>query len=132
MITGGCLCKAVKYEYNGDIAEIALCHCMECRKAQGAAFVANTPIDAANFVITKGQESLKRFYSSPGKARVFCSNCGSPIYSAKDELPNIKRLRVGSIETNFICDNQYHIFVGDKASWHTITDSFPQYKAFKS
>jgi hypothetical protein len=67
-----------------------------------------------------------------GKERVFCSNCASPIYSAKDQLSNVKRLRVGTIETNFTCDNQYHIFAGDKASWHTITDNFPQHKAFKS
>ena len=132
MIKGGCLCGIVKYEYDGVITEIVRCHCMQCRKAQGTAFVTNTPIDAAKFVITQGQSSLKSFSSSPGKDRVFCANCGSPIYSAKIDMPHIKRLRVGTIETDFSCDNQYHIYVDDKPSWNKITDNFPQYKAMKS
>jgi len=38
MIRGSCLCGKVKYEYDGEIEEIAMCHCSQCRKAQGGAF----------------------------------------------------------------------------------------------
>jgi len=132
MMTGGCLCGTVKYKYEGEITEIFRCHCGQCRKAQGTAFVTNAPIDAELFVITQGEEVLKRFYSSPGKERVFCSNCGSPIYSAKDDMPKVKRLRLGTLDTDFVCDNQCHIYVDDKPSWNKITDGFPQYKKMKS
>lgn len=131
MIHGGCLCGAVAYEYSGAITEIAMCHCRQCRKAQGAAFVANAPIESARFVITKGQNYLKHFRSSADKVRVFCEICASPIYSAKDNMPHIKRLRIGTIDSEFHCANRYHIYTQDKAQGFDITDNYPQYKTAK-
>jgi hypothetical protein len=84
VISGGCLCNGVRYEYDGHIEEISLCHCSMCRKAQGTAYAAVSPIESAKFKIIRGHELLKEFRAVPHKARVFCSNCGSPIYSARD------------------------------------------------
>ena len=39
MRTGGCLCGAVRYEVTGPLAPIQLCHCGQCRKAQGSALL---------------------------------------------------------------------------------------------
>ncbi|HEY6642153.1 GFA family protein [Povalibacter sp.] len=127
MIRGGCLCHGVRYEYSGSIAEISLCHCSMCRKAQGSAYAAVSPIDAPRFKIIQGQELLKEFRAVPYKARVFCSNCGSPIYSARDDLPDVVRLRLGTVDTRFRCNNVYHIFVDSKADWEIIADDLPQY-----
>ncbi len=128
MIVGGCLCNAVRYEYDGTIDEISMCHCSMCRKAQGSAYVAISPIDTAKFRIVQGQELLKEFRSAPNKARVFCSNCGSPIYSARDDLPATRRLRLGTVETPFVSSNAYHIWVGSKAPWEVIGDGLLQFK----
>lgn len=127
MIVGGCLCNGVRYEYDGSIDEISICHCSMCRKAQGSAYVAVSPIDATRFRITQGQELLREFRAVPYKARVFCGNCGSPLYSARDDLPAIKRLRLGTVETPFECANAYHIFVGSKAAWEVVADELPKH-----
>lgn len=131
MIVGGCLCGGVRYEYHGEIQEISMCHCSMCRKAQGSAFVAVGPIESAKFRITAGAELLQEYRAVPHKARVFCSNCGSPIYSARDDLPAVKRLRLGTVETAFQCKIAYHVHVGSKASWYTISDGLPQYAESK-
>ena len=127
MIEGSCLCGGVRYQYDGEIEEISICHCAQCRKAQGSAFAANSPIASARFRLIAGAELLKEYRATPGKARVFCANCGSPIYSAKDDLPETKRLRLGTVETPFACSNIYHIFVGAKASWLDIADTHPRF-----
>jgi hypothetical protein len=131
MIVGGCLCNGVRYEYDGAIEEISICHCSMCRKAQGSAYVAVSPIDAAKFRIVQGHELLKEFRAVPGKARVFCSHCGSPIFSARDDLPSVRRLRLGTVETSFVCNAAYHIWVGSKATWETIGDDLPQHAEFR-
>lgn len=131
MITGTCLCGGIRYEYDGDINEVSMCHCALCRKAQGSAFVAVSPIDAARFRITSGVELLKEYRAVANKARVFCANCGSPIYSFRESLPDIKRLRLGTIDTPFTCKNTYHTFVSDKAAWDQILDDYPQHSGFK-
>ena len=127
MIKGSCLCGKVCYEYYADIDEISNCHCSQCRKAQGSAFVAIGPVESAKFHIKEGADLLKEFRSTPQKARVFCSNCGSPIYSTRDDLPNIKRLRLGTVDTPIHCISQYHVHVASKASWYEITDQSPRY-----
>ena len=77
---------------------------------------------------TKGQELLKAYRSSPNKVRVFCANCGSPLYSARDDLPGVRRLRLGTVDTPFECRHAYHAQVGSKASWETIADGLPQFQ----
>lgn len=73
MHEGGCLCGRVRYEYSGDIDEVSMCHCKQCQKAQGSAFVAVAPVRSAGFRITSGASYLKEYRASPDKARVFCS-----------------------------------------------------------
>lgn len=128
MIEGGCLCGGVRYQYDGEIEEISICHCSQCRKAQGSAFAVVSPLAADRFRILAGAELLREYRSSPDKARVFCSRCGSPIYSAKDDVPEVRRLRLGTVDTPFTCDKAFHIFTGSKASWWEIADDLPRYE----
>ena len=127
MIEGSCLCGGVRYEYDGAIDEISICHCSQCRKAQGSAFAAVSPLDAAKFRLLAGAELLKEYRSSPDKARVFCSRCGSPIYSALDQRPEVKRLRLGTVDTPFVCGNIFHIFTDSRAGWYDCDDGQPRY-----
>lgn len=126
MIKGSCLCGKVSYTYQGDIQEIALCHCSQCRKAQGGAFATNSPVETKKLTFS-GSEFIKEFQSNDIKVRAFCSNCGSPLYSARSDLPQVKRLRMGTIETEFTCDYKYHIYTDSKASWHDITDQYQKF-----
>lgn len=127
MIEGSCLCGGVRYRYDGEIEEVSICHCSQCRKAQGSAFAAVSPIDAIRFTLLSGAELLREFRATPDKVRVFCANCGSPIYSAKDDQPGVRRLRLGTVDTPFTCANTYHIFVDSKADWFEFNDTHPRF-----
>ncbi len=127
MIKGSCLCGNVSYTYAGVITEIAQCHCSQCRKAQGGAFATNSPVNTKQLTFN-GTEFITEFKSNPVKVRAFCSHCGSPLYSARSDLPDITRLRMGTIETPFSCENKYHIYTDSKASWHNIRDQYPKFK----
>ena len=39
MITGGCLCGAIRYQAEGEALTHALCHCTDCRRHAGAPMV---------------------------------------------------------------------------------------------
>lgn len=127
MIEGGCLCGGVRYRYDGEIEHISVCHCSLCRKAQGSAFATVAPVATERFHIVKGVELLKEYRSSPDKVRVFCAVCGSPIYSAKDDVPGVRRLRLGTVDTPFVCTDIFHIFTDSKAPWWEIGDAHPQF-----
>src|ERR1700722_6930210 len=82
-LRGRCLCGDVRFEIRGDLGVFTLCHCGACRKAQGSAFVAAAPVRLEHFVLLGGDGSLTAYESSQGKERVFCSRCGSPIFSRR-------------------------------------------------
>jgi hypothetical protein len=126
--TGGCLCARVRYQIQGQPGSLVYCHCLQCRKAQGAGFVANVPVAREHFKITAGIEWISTFCSSADKTRYFCSNCGAALYSYLREAANV-RIRAGSLDPGAKIIPVAHIFTAAKASWITITDDLPQYVA---
>jgi hypothetical protein len=65
---------------------------------------------------------MRRYESSPGKTRVFCSVCGSPIYSERAALPGIVRLRAGLLAEPVQTRIAFHAHVASKASWWALAD----------
>lgn len=128
---GSCLCGGVRYEVAGAIGPATLCHCAACRKAQGSAYVAAAPVAAADFRLLAGEDLLTAYASSPGKHRVFCRRCGSPLYSRKDDRPETLRLRLGTLDTPLGARPAAHIWVSDMADWDRIDDDLPRYPRYE-
>jgi hypothetical protein len=124
---GSCLCQDVRYEIRGDIGDFGYCHCTSCRKASGSAHAANAPVDRASFVLLSGADSLREYESSPGKFRVFCARCGSPVFAHLREHPDVIRVRLGTLDTPLGKTPTAHTWVSDKADWEPISDSLPQF-----
>ena len=127
MINGSCLCGAVKYELKGEISQILLCHCSRCRKATGSAFAALTPVRTEDLHFISGEQSIKKFDSAPGVGRYFCQDCGSPLFSKRENAPELVRLRIGTLDTKIPTTPIAHVFVASKSEWFEICDSNPQY-----
>jgi len=127
LLKGSCLCSNIRFEYSGKLGPITQCHCSQCRKTSGTAFAANCSIDKSHFKIVSGESSITEFESTPDKFRAFCNNCGSPIYSRRDSLPDKLRIRIGLLDTKIDNKPAFHIFVDSKAEWHEICDEIPQY-----
>ena len=126
MLKGSCLCGTVNYEVHSELGPIIMCHCKICRKANGTAYATNAPISKQGFKLLSGEQALAEFESTPGMLRIFCRNCGSPIYSRRPHLPDVIRLRLGTLDTPITSKPAAHIFVGSKAEWEDIQDALPQ------
>lgn len=127
MLKGSCLCGSVAYEIHSELGSIIMCHCSKCRKANGSAFATNAPVNTKNFMLTRGEKFIAEFESSPGVFRVFCRNCGSPLYSRRPTTPEVVRLRIGTLDTAIESKPTAHVFAGSRAEWHEICDGLPQY-----
>jgi hypothetical protein len=124
---GGCLCGAIRYEIDGELAPIQVCHCEDCRKAQGSAFGANVPVATERLRLTDGEARLRAFESSPGKERLFCSACGSPLFSRLASLPGMVRIRAGTLDPGASVELGFHFFAASKAPWWPILDDLPRH-----
>lgn len=127
MFTASCLCGGIQIKLWTPLNPINVCHCKQCQKAQGGAFAAITQVATKDFEIVKGEALLQSYFATPNKKRVFCKQCGSPIYSARLDKPEVIRLRVGLINETVDVQVISHAFVDSKASWHVIGDQAIQY-----
>ncbi len=126
---GRCLCGAIRFAVHGELAPIEVCHCSQCRQAQGGPFATNIPVKIAAFVLQSGQEFVQKFESTPGKFRCFCKQCGSPLYSQRDALPGVLRLRAGTLEGVVLTRPLFHAYFGSKANWWPVDDQLPKHDA---
>ena len=127
MLKGSCLCNAVQYEIRGELGPIVMCHCSRCRKANGSAFASNAPVNTTDFHLLHGKDNIAEYESSPGVFRAFCHQCGSPLYSRRPAMPEVLRLRIGTLDTPIEDKPTAHIFVASKAEWDEIHDDLPQH-----
>lgn len=127
MLEGGCLCGGVRFRVTGKLGPAVYCHCKQCQRASGSAFAANAPARTRYFELTSGDDLVSEYESSPGKYRAFCRRCGSPVYSRRDADPEIRRIRLGTLDSDPQRRPLAHFWTSSKAPWHSIDDSLPQY-----
>jgi hypothetical protein len=127
MYEGSCLCGRVRYQIEGELGEFGYCHCRSCQKASGSAYAANAPIQRDLFRLISGSSELRQFESSPGKVRVFCGHCGSPLYAYLHASPEILRIRLGSLDTPYDERPKAHTWMSEGARWEAIEEVLPRY-----
>lgn len=126
--TAQCLCAGVRLRIAGELAPVQVCHCSACRHAQGTPFATNIPVAVAALQV-EGAELLTEFESSPGKLRVFCRRCGSPVWSRRVDLPDVVRLRAGLVNEPLANGPLAHFHAASRSNWWPITDGLPQFDA---
>ncbi|CAN7324895.1 GFA family protein [Rhizobium sp. LjRoot254] len=85
--TGQCLCGRVHYEVRGEPSGVGLCHCADCRRESGSAFVM--------FAIWPRHAFSSTGDFSTYEGRSFCFACGARLFNLTDEEAE---LRVGSLD----------------------------------
>jgi hypothetical protein len=123
MHTGSCLCGAVRFAVEGELAAPSACHCTICRKTSGH-YYAGLGAPRASVTI-EGGENVTWYRSSEKVRRGFCRTCGSqmffdPIY--RDWIG----LNMGAFDGPTGTRLSMHIFVADKGDYYEIADGLPQ------
>ena len=128
-LTGGCLCGAIRYSIQ-RLTRAVMCHCRQCQQAQGVGFACNFAIPETECIIQDEENLLTAFRSSATKQRMFCSRCGSPLYSKRDDSQDL-RIRAGSLDDSTKLQVTEHIFADDAPLWSPINDRLPTHKGFE-
>jgi hypothetical protein len=127
-LTGGCLCGAIRYTVSAPITELRACHCVHCQKGSGTGAAENAVIPSASFRLEQG--TLKRYGSRAESGRTlyrhFCGDCGSPIYSQRQNAPEAVVLRVGSIDNPEDYRITTHIWMRSARPWSYVDPSTKQ------
>ena len=80
---GNCICNAVEFSVNLDEDAITLnCHCIDCRKATGGAFISVIEFKLEKLKIDKNKLNSFTHQGGSGKSlkRYYCKICKAPVY----------------------------------------------------
>ncbi len=131
-MTGGCLCGAVRYEAAGEPIFSLQCHCRDCQRASGTAYVAAMRLPASGFRITHGVP--KRFVAKADSGnevtRAFCGDCGSPLYIQVASRPDIVGIRVGTLDDPSGFQPEANIYAKSAQPWDHMDPALPQYPSY--
>lgn len=129
LLEGGCLCREVRYQARGPIAETGYCHCRMCQLASGSPMLAFVTVPFATCVVVAGNPTRRR--SSDFGERWFCPSCGTPLGMRVDHQPDTIDLTLTTLDDPEMATPSFHIWTQSKPSWHEIGDDLPQFSKFR-
>ena len=129
MLTGSCLCGAIRYEVNVPISELRACHCKDCQKASGTGGTVNAMIPSSAIRITHGEPKRFTKVADSGRTlhRYFCGGCGSPLFSRRELTPETTSLRIGTLDNAPPMKITAHIWTKSARPWAHVDPASQQF-----
>jgi len=131
LLEGTCACKSVRYRLNASPMLVHCCHCLNCQRQTGSAFVINVLIEAANVELLRGEPvpvDVPR--DDERKQRIMrCPNCQVAVWSFYT-VPQLAFVRAGTLDVPSSVKPDVHIFVRSKLPWVTLPSDVPAFDVF--
>ncbi len=122
---GSCLCQGTQFYIKGQLDEIVMCHCIQCRKITGH-FMAATRVVRDEYIVMIKQDTLSWYDSSSYAKRGFCNVCGATMFYKNKEKDGCS-ISMGVLDDAPKIPIKSHIFCRYKADYYQITDDVSLY-----
>ena len=118
-LTGGCACGAVRYRLTTGPMFVNCCHCRDCQRQVGSAFVINAIIETDRIELLSGELAPWRMPTDSGRPHdVYrCAECGVTLWSDYGGRPQIRFVRATTLDDRGALQPDAHIFTRSKLSW---------------
>ncbi len=117
-ITGGCLCKAVRYSLSAQPIVIRQCWCRDCQYWASGFATVNLVFPVAALTITGPLSQFVSLADSGNRmTRGFCSTCGTPVTSAAESRPELVIIRAGTLDDTSIARASLSIWTNSAPEW---------------
>jgi hypothetical protein len=128
---GGCACGAVRYRLASEPLFTNCCHCLNCQRQTGSAFVINLLIEADRVQLLAGEPQpvdVPREDGSP--QRIFrCPSCQVALYSQYGR-PEVLFVRGGTLDDPTGVTPDAHIYTRSKVDWLELPDAAPAFEVY--
>lgn len=118
--TGGCACGAVRIEFDTDPDFIAVCHCLDCKKASGGEAATFFGIPASDFSLLSGQPKSFHYIAQSGKGldRNYCPECGARVFTSNlESFPGAVFVTLGCLDDRTGFDPKLEMFTKRRLPW---------------
>lgn len=126
---GGCCCGSVRYRLLEDPLELHVCHCTDCQRLSGNAFIMTMSVHQRSLELHRGELTTFEFPTPQGTTRrdQRCSDCGSRMWSEPPRYPELRGLRPGTLDDTSWLNPIAHIWTASAQPWVSIPDGVLRY-----
>jgi len=128
---GGCSCGEVRYRLTDEPLFVHCCHCLNCQRQTGSAFVINLLIESDRVEVVSGTPQAVEVPRDDGSTqRIFrCPMCQVAVFSNYGH-PGFRFVRAGTLDDPSSVAPDVHIFTRSKLAWVTLPESVPAFDVY--
>ena len=130
---GGCACGTVRYRLTALPLIVHCCHCRDCQRQTGSAFIVNLWIERRFVEVGDPRLRSDTVIAGSGKPHeiVRCAECGTALWSRYHAAPgDTVLLRAGTLDEPGSVTPDVHIFTRSKLPWVQLPAGAPVFEAF--
>jgi hypothetical protein len=130
-LEGGCSCGAVRYRLRSEPMFVHCCHCLNCQRQTGSAFVVNLLIEGDRVEVVEGEPQPVEVPRDDGSSqRIFrCPACQVAVFSEYTR-PEVWFVRGGTLDDPAQVSPDVHIYTRSKLGWVAIPESVPAFDVY--
>ena len=131
-LTGGCACGKVRYELTAAPMFVHCCHCLDCQRQTGSAFVVNALIETDRIRMLSGEPVPVPVPTDSGRAHDIhrCPDCQTALWSDYGGRTYLRFVRVGTLDEPHRIAPDVHIYTRSKQPWVALPAEVPAFAEF--
>jgi len=131
-LTGGCACGGVRYRLAAPPMFVHCCHCVDCQRQTGSAFVINALIETFQVEIVTGTTVRIPVPTDSGRPHVIhrCPTCQTALWSHYGERTALCFVRVGTLDQPAAAPPDVHIYTRSKLPWVALPERVPAFAEY--
>ncbi|HVZ07826.1 GFA family protein [Rhodopila sp.] len=129
---GGCACGEVRYRMQVEPLIVHCCHCKDCQRQTGTAFVLNALVETAQVRRESGTIRLVGMPTDSGLPHnvARCTGCGTALWSHYGGREFLSFIRVGTLDDPAALPPGVHIYTRSKLPWIALPPDVPAFEAY--
>lgn len=131
-LEGGCACGQVRYRLGSAPMFVHCCHCRDCQRQTGSAFVINALIETDRIALLSGQPEPVAVPTDSGRPHDIyrCPNCRIAVWSDYGRRPSLRFVRVGTLDDPSALVPDVHIYTRSKLPWVRLPEVVPAFEEY--
>ncbi|MDO9337813.1 MAG: GFA family protein [Caulobacter sp.] len=129
---GGCACGRVRYRLRSAPMFVQCCHCRDCQRQAGSAFVVNALIETDRIEIEGPLPEAVAMPTASGRPHdVYrCPACRTALWSDYGRRPALRFVRVCTLDDPGAHPPAAHIFTQSRLPWVTLSNAAPAFPIY--
>ena len=124
---GRCSCGKVRFRLTAEPIVTHACHCRQCQRITGSAFMMNTVVETDALEVLSGDPASTHFEGT-SHTSWFCQDCGTYVWSHfGGRFDGCRFVRVGTMDDPDAFPPDVQIFTDTKQPWVVLSDNIPQF-----